>query len=367
MEEVKIKEICTDEKEDRRWCVYIHTNKHNGKVYVGITSKEPHRRWGINGSQYREKGQRVFYRAIQKYGWDNFKHEIVAKGLTKEEAETIEVDLIALYKSNCRRYKNPTFGYNQTDGGSGTIGYCYTESQRKRMSASAKARCTDEWRQRISKLMTGRKMSKAFSEKLRKRMSKAVVQLDLHGEYITQYDSARGAGLVTGIDESSIRKCCKGELKNAGGFLWADLSKWCNDPEYISAIKVKQNGRPVVQLDLKGNLIKQYISAKEASKETGVLTGKITICCNHQRKSVNGYMWVFLDEYMDGFRPNFIVPHKRQVIQLSVDGDFIAEYNTIAEASRMLGINQSAIVKCCKGKNKLASGFRWIYKEDYKK
>ena len=59
---------------DRKtYCVYVHTNKFNGKKYVGQTCQKPEVRFGKNGSGY--VGSRVFYNAILKYGWDNFYHE----------------------------------------------------------------------------------------------------------------------------------------------------------------------------------------------------------------------------------------------------------------------------------------------------
>ena len=37
-----------------------------------------------------------FFRAIEKYGWDNFRHIIIASDLTEMEAKEMEKDLIAL-------------------------------------------------------------------------------------------------------------------------------------------------------------------------------------------------------------------------------------------------------------------------------
>ena len=75
---------------DRTWTVYIHTNNINGKKYVGITSRDVKLRWQ-NGLGYKKC---YFANAIQKYGWDNFSHEIVYENLSKEEAFLKEKELI---------------------------------------------------------------------------------------------------------------------------------------------------------------------------------------------------------------------------------------------------------------------------------
>lgn len=59
---------------EKPYCVYIHTNKINKKSYIGITCQKPEHRWGCNGNGYAECPH--FWRAIQKYGWDNFDHKI---------------------------------------------------------------------------------------------------------------------------------------------------------------------------------------------------------------------------------------------------------------------------------------------------
>ena len=85
------------------YCVYVHTNKSDGKKYVGITRQRPEDRWRGGGAY---KYNPYFYSAIKKYGWDNFEHIIVENNLTEEAAKQTEISLIALYKSNCKKYKH---------------------------------------------------------------------------------------------------------------------------------------------------------------------------------------------------------------------------------------------------------------------
>nr|DAQ81383.1 MAG TPA: intron associated endonuclease [Caudoviricetes sp.] len=108
------------------YTVYKHIAP-NGKVYIGITKQEPEQRWK-NGNGY--KTNEHFYRAILKYGWENIRHEIVANGLTKEQACDLEIELIAKYDST-----NPKHGYNNTMGGETNIPSAET---RKKLSEANK-------------------------------------------------------------------------------------------------------------------------------------------------------------------------------------------------------------------------------------
>lgn len=84
--------------------VYIHTVP-NGKVYVGMTSQNPVKRWG-NGSGYAEN--RAFYADILKYGWNNIKHEILLTTDNELEARNAETATILKYDST-----NPQKAYNK--------------------------------------------------------------------------------------------------------------------------------------------------------------------------------------------------------------------------------------------------------------
>ena len=58
-----------------------------------------------------------------------------------------------------------------------------------------------------------------------------------------------------------------------------------------------------------------------------------------------------------------IYANTKPILQFSKDGEFIAEYSSLTEASRQTGCNNSHIGSCCKGNRKSASGFIWKYKE----
>jgi hypothetical protein len=103
------------EENERIYKVYKHilpmsvSGKENDMVYIGLTSINPEDRWR-NGLGY--WNNKYFYNVIKKYGWNSFEHIIVADGLTKTEAEYMEIDLIQKYNSADRLY-----GYNIELGG----------------------------------------------------------------------------------------------------------------------------------------------------------------------------------------------------------------------------------------------------------
>lgn len=95
----------------KKYFVYWHILKIDGRKYIGITSYDnPEKRWGKNGNGY--KDQSYFYRAIKKYGWGAFKHEILFENLSKEQACNKEQALIKLFNTTDRK-----FGFNRTSGG----------------------------------------------------------------------------------------------------------------------------------------------------------------------------------------------------------------------------------------------------------
>ena len=91
------------------YTIYEHKNKIDGKKYIGVTKQNPKRRWA-NGKGYVHN--KYFNLAIEKYGWDNFEHNILYTNLNEEIAFLLEEYLINKYDLT-----NPDKGYNLSKGG----------------------------------------------------------------------------------------------------------------------------------------------------------------------------------------------------------------------------------------------------------
>ena len=218
---------------ERTFCVYMHTNKINGKKYIGQTCQVPEYRWGTNGNKYNRSPH--FYNAIQKYGWDNFLHEVLFENLSADEANEKEIKLIAEFNTQDVR-----FGYNLNFGGRNGL---HSEESKLKMSKAHKGKkfskehCESMGRVRKGKFTGknnpnyGKKPSAETSKKMSEAKkdiyngtgnpnSKCVLQYDLNGNFIKEWEYILLASKELGVCLSSIGQCCKGKLKKAGGFVW---------------------------------------------------------------------------------------------------------------------------------------------------
>lgn len=190
--------------------VYKHTlpmsvsGKENDMVYIGITCKKNIKQRWLNGRGY--DNNFYFSNTIKKYGWENILHEVLFDGLTKEEAEEKEIELIAYYDST-----NLKKGYNISLGGN-SFGK-HSEKTKHLISQKNKGKQrSEEFKKRLSEAHKGKPKSEQFCKNLSNAKSIPVVCIETK----KIYKSAMLAGKELGIDNSTISKCCKGKNKTAG-------------------------------------------------------------------------------------------------------------------------------------------------------
>ena len=241
----------------------------NNKRYIGITSIKPIYRWN-NGKGYKDQ---VFYNAINKYGWDNFEHIIICKGLDKEEAEWLEEELIREFDTT-----NKDKGYNVTKGGdafdglygelNGMYGLCgelspnygktHTEEWKQDMSEKMSGEnnpmfgknprdfMTEETKieqsKKISEALKGREFSEEWKQKLSKAKSKAVICITT----MEIFESRKVASETYHCDNSDIGKCCKGRKKSCGKLEDGTPLQWMNYIDYLELQDNNNNNRDVI-------------------------------------------------------------------------------------------------------------------------
>ena len=245
---------------ENNYKIYIHINKINGKVYIGQTKQSLTDRWGSDGRRY--KGQ-PFYNAIQKYGWDNFEHKILLEQLNKEQANYYEKIFIKKYKAT-----DKNFGYNITEGGqSNTL----TELQK-------------ENRRQLNYKMWD---NGTFKE---------IINTPVYCIELKQsFESALEAERQLKIDNSSIQKACKKQLKYSGikagqPLHWIYLKDYNEDliqELYNKKENLKGVSIPVYCLELN----KIFQSATEAGKELKIDPSSIRKTVRGKQKTAGGYHW----------------------------------------------------------------------------
>lgn len=177
----------------------------------------------------------AIYRAIQKYGWENFEkdwYECPDEDLDKHEELMIEV-LGTLSPG----------GYNLTEGGANgkhstetrqkmsesQSGRKHTEKTKQKISKSHIGLThTPESRQKISEVQIGKTASNETKQKMseahqgeKNPTSKRVYQYDLDGAFIGSFASAGEAGRHLKKDGTTIKACARGEQKTSYNFKWS--------------------------------------------------------------------------------------------------------------------------------------------------
>lgn len=243
------------------YCVYKHTSP-NGKVYIGITSKNPLKRWRKGSGYYSNS---AFFNAIHKYGWDNIRHEILFDGLTKEEACQKEIELIKQYDST-----NPQRGYNITFGGEGKSGWVTREETKEKLRKALKGRIiSEETRKKSSQAHKGYVWEKSSLEKMR---------TSLKGRKISTEARKKISAARKGTKQSEETKR-KHSIAISG--------------EKNYGYGKSKNGLKIMQFDKSNNLIKIWNCVADIKRALGISISNICSCCKNKKKTAGGYVWKY--------------------------------------------------------------------------
>lgn len=300
--------------------IYKITNLCNGKMYVGQSSDIQHR-WIMHKSELRcnHHGNKYLQNAWNKYGEDNFSFDVIEECPYDDLDEREEYWIREL--NTYVNYENSN-GYNLTVGGGGT------------------------------------------------KIYHPVLQFDLKGNFIAEWDSPRHASIETGIDIQGIQGSVSKSYKHGRGYIWIYKEDYV-DKSSLDWYMDRKCYRTVLQYDRDANLVKTWDSLAEAERGTG--WKNIVNCLLHNIYTTHGYVFVYEDEgiivdkeYCDfAFtRINNICNHP--FYQLDKDGNIVKRYNCLRESIED-GYNERMVNECCRELRDKYKGYLWCYVENIDK
>lgn len=147
--------------------------------------------------------------------------------------------------------------------------------------------------------------------------------------------------------------------------------------------------KPIIQYDLDGNFIKKWPNASIPSFELKISNGDICCVCRLKQKTAGGFQWRYYENFfeikipkvlkyqkpIDNVKPSPLKGKKRKIehirgrykpiSQYDKQNNLVKHWEFIREACSQFGENiekiESNIGACCRGKQKTAYGFKWIY------
>lgn len=278
--------------------IYKYTSP-SGKSYIGQTTYSLAHRAGNNGEQYKKCPS--FYRAIQKYGFENFQVEILA---------TVPIDQLDVMESKyIQIFDTYLHGYNETLGGQDNF------------------------------ITRGKKTVYQYSAE--------------DGHFIQEWESGAAAAKECGQPASILENCLQGKVCTQYGYCWSYIKM---DKFPIHERLISSKPKVVKQYDLKNNFIKEYPSVTAASQALRCTQAQIRQCCRHELRSINGYR-LECEEILAEKKFNNTAKPVEQVD--ANNNEVIKVFPSITKAAKSMGKETSLIRRVLNDPTRTAYGYRW--------
>lgn len=274
-------------------CIYMYTNKINGKRYVGQAKN-----FNKRHREHINRNGITIDRAITKYGIDNFDVVILKEDLTTQ----CLLDMWESYYINkFNTLRNSGEGYNVSDGGN--KGSCY-------------GGLTDEERQELCQ-----KISDGHADVSGANNPRALAVICLNtGE---EFDCAEDGAKWCERNAVGIRNCCKGKGKSCGQHpITGEKLQWCYKEDFINGKRKlidddklhRTKEIPVICL----TTMEIFDSAKKASDHYNLNSSNIVSNCKHKKNysyvgkhplTKEKLRWVYLSEYIIKYKQIEVIPN----------------------------------------------------------
>lgn len=304
--------------------IYETTNNINGMKYIGQKTYDK------NGNWKTYLGSGIYLkRAVDKYGKENFRREILEECPSKETLDEREIYWIKYFDAvNSKNYYNIASG---GDGGNTIQGFSTERLNKLKKLHSEKL------------IHHHQNRDEDFNSKLTKDI---VINIIIPRLKNNEFNSDIAKDLNVSprtINDIRHHKTWKKYTKD---IVFDD----------ISDRKRGKKSRKIVQYSLDGIKLKTYCNATEAGIDVDVNPKMIMDVCSGNKRQCRGYVWRYNDELFDKYDTTNYACVKIDKYSKK-DGQYICTYDSINEANESINSGDVRSVLC--GQAKSAGGYFW--------
>lgn len=251
--------------------VYKTTNLVNGKIYIGQDSK--------NNSKYLGSGD-LIKKAIKKYGKEKFIKEVLCVCIDQDDLDIKEQFFIKELDSS-----NLDIGYNIALGGrnGGSFGRKLSEEHKKKISESRIGIVfSDDHKNKISKAHIG----KTITNETREKMSisqKLIIHEPMKEETKEKISKIKTGKKASDETKEKMSDSHSGEKNHFYGKKHSD--------ETLSKTR-----KPIIQLNIDGEIIKEWSGINEAAKSLNIRQSGISAVLCGRYKITSGFKFIYKNE-----------------------------------------------------------------------
>lgn len=293
--------------------IYQIKNKVNGKIYVG-SSKTLDRRKTQHFSDLKNQkhSNKYLQCSYNKYGKGNFIFEVI-----EFCPEDKRIELEQYWVNTLDAFAKGNKGYNISDIVDQPKTFCGAENKK----------------------------------------SKKVIHVNT-GEI---YEAIRIAAEKTGISYGAIRSSCRlrGVMKDGNVFRYLEEYETMSEEQKISLLKERNITKSVVCVETS----QVFESICEASRALNINKGNISNCCLHKRNSLDGFHFLFKDEYDKTSKKYLdLLVKKENGLKPIIDIYTNKLYKNKTECALNNNLNIKTVYNHCYGNVKKT---RFLFYEDY--
>lgn len=318
--------------------IYIIRNTINNKVYIGQTTQTVSIRFTNHKMASRTGEDTKFYRAMRKHGEENFYPELL---------EQVEIENLNNRERYWIKYYDSYYnGYNSTLGGDQPYRINYDKVKElwdKGMYVTEIAQIMGHNRNAISKVL--KNLIGISEEEIKKRGNEAIRSITKE-QILEEWDN--------GLTPNQIREKLGSTNKTIKTIL---LENGIKEEEWKLRINNNNRGANFEQVL---NLWNKGFCLTEIAKKLNI-TNTPTIRKQLKEQGIT-------DEAIEKRRYTKTNQNAKPVVQLTLNGEYIATYPSGRQAEIQSGVAKStAINACCnhKPRYKTAGGYKWMFKTEY--